>query len=117
MTIKEIRQLTNLSQKKFCGKYGIPLQTLCNWERSRRTCPDYVVELLEFKVREDLKMEELRAYLNSEIKKTEKLLKEEQQKREENRNNPMFDNETSITCIVSMLVAYRNVLDKIAVAD
>lgn len=117
MTIKEIRQLTNLSQRKFCEKYGIPLQTLCKWEQGHRTCSDYVVELLEFKVREDLKMKELRIYLNSEIAKAEKLLKEEQQKREENRNNPMFDNETSITCIVSMLVAYRNVLDKIAATD
>lgn len=74
----------------------------------------------EIKVREDLKMEELRIYLNSEIAKAEKHLKEEQQKREENRNNPMFNNETSITCIVSMLVAYknvRNVLDKIVVTD
>lgn len=59
MTIKEIRQLTNLSQKKFCEKYGIPLQTLCKWEQGYRTCPDYVVELLEFKVREDLKMEKM----------------------------------------------------------
>lgn len=57
MTIKEIRQITNLSQKKFCEKYGIPLQTLCKWEQGYRTCPDYVVELLEFRVREDLKMD------------------------------------------------------------
>lgn len=59
MTIKEIRQLTNISQKKFCEKYGIPLQTLCKWEQGHRTCPDYVVELLEFKVREDFKMEKM----------------------------------------------------------
>lgn len=56
MTIKEIRQLTNLSQSKFCKKYGIPLQTFQKWEQGHRSPPNYVVELLEFKVREDLKM-------------------------------------------------------------
>ena len=117
MTIKEIRVLAGLTQKQFAEKYHITFSSIRNWESGHRTCPGYVVELLQFKVMEDLKMEELRAYLNSEIEKREKLLKEEQQKREENRNNSMFDNETSITCIVSMLVAYRNVLDKIAVAD
>lgn len=55
MTIKEIRQLTNLTQQKFCDKYGIPLQTLRQWEQEHRSPPDYLVELLEFKVREDLK--------------------------------------------------------------
>lgn len=57
MTIKEIRALTELSQPKFCEKYGIPLPTLRKWEQGHRTCPDYVVELLEFKVMEDLKNE------------------------------------------------------------
>ncbi len=58
MTIKEIRKLTSLSQPKFCEKYGIPLQTLRKWEQGYSRCPDYVVELLEFKVREDLKMKD-----------------------------------------------------------
>lgn len=56
MKIKEIRQLTGLSQPKFCERYSIPLPTLRKWEQGHRTCPDYVAELLEFKVREDLKM-------------------------------------------------------------
>ena len=58
MTVKEIRQLTNLSQSKFCEKYGIPLVTLRKWEQGHRSPPDYLVELLEFKVREDLKNDE-----------------------------------------------------------
>lgn len=61
MTIKEIRQLTNLSQPKFCEKYGIPLATLRKWEQGHRTCSSYVAELLEFKVKEDLKMENFNA--------------------------------------------------------
>ena len=57
MTIKEIRQLTNLSQKKFCEKYGIPLQTLCKWEQGYRNPTSYEIEWLEKIVREDLKMD------------------------------------------------------------
>lgn len=56
MTIKEIRALTGLSQVKFCEKYHIPLNTFARWEQGKREPPDYLVELLEFKVREDLNM-------------------------------------------------------------
>lgn len=59
MTIKEIRALTGLSQVKFCEKYHIPLNTFVRWEQGKREPPDYLVELLEFKVREDYKMEKL----------------------------------------------------------
>lgn len=57
MTIKEIRALTGLSQVKFCEKYHIPLNTLARWEQGKREPPDYLVELLEFKVMEDYKVE------------------------------------------------------------
>lgn len=59
MTIKEIRALTGLSQVKFCEKYHIPLNTFARWEQGKREPPDYLVELLEFKVREDYKVEKL----------------------------------------------------------
>lgn len=55
MTIKEIRALTGLSQVKFCEKYHIPLNTFARWEQGKREPSDYLVELLEFKVMEDLK--------------------------------------------------------------
>lgn len=55
MTIKEIRGISGLSQPQFSQKYNIPLPTLRHWEQGQRECPQYVLELLEFKVREDLK--------------------------------------------------------------
>ena len=58
MTIKDIRKLTNLSQPHFSQKYNIPLPTLRHWEQGQRECPQYVLELLEFKVREDLENKE-----------------------------------------------------------
>lgn len=56
MTIFEIRALTQLSQPQFCEKYNIPLPTLRKWEQGKRKPPDYVKILLEFKVKEDLGM-------------------------------------------------------------
>lgn len=54
MTIKSIRSLTVLSQSQFSEKYNIPLPTLRHWERGDRECPQYVIDLLEFKVKKDL---------------------------------------------------------------
>lgn len=67
MTIKEIRALTGLSQVKFCEKYHIPLNTFARWEQGKREPPDYLVELLEFKVREDLNMN-MHDLINREVK-------------------------------------------------
>lgn len=69
MTIKEIRKLTGLSQKGFAEKFNIPKRTIQEWEQERREPPDYVIELLEFKVKwEELNMYgefTLRNFLNS----------------------------------------------------
>lgn len=51
--IKEIRGRTGMSQSKFCAALGIPIQTLQKWERGARSCPEYVVELIDYRVRHD----------------------------------------------------------------
>lgn len=55
LSIKEIRELTGLSQNKFCDRYDIPPRTLQDWEAGRRVPADYLVKLLERTVREDMK--------------------------------------------------------------
>ena len=62
MEIKEIREFRGLNKRDFASRYGIPYRTLQNWENGTNKCPDYVRNLLEFKVRSDV--EEL-AYLNT----------------------------------------------------
>ena len=52
MTIKELRELTGLSQNAFSGQYCIPKKTLQNWEQGQRKCPDYVLYMLERLVKE-----------------------------------------------------------------
>ena len=53
-TIKEMRQETGLSQKDF-GKFccGIPMRTIQNWESGERKCPEYVLKLIEYKVKKE----------------------------------------------------------------
>lgn len=52
--IKEIREMTGLSQSKFAKEYGIPVRTLQNWEIDKAKPPAYLVTLLERVVKTDL---------------------------------------------------------------
>ena len=47
MTIKELRQVTHLSQSQFAQKYHINLDTLQNWEQGRNKVPELSLYLLE----------------------------------------------------------------------
>lgn len=52
-TIKEIRQSTGLSQAKFSEALNIPKRSLQDWEQGVRKCPEYVVELIAYRVAND----------------------------------------------------------------
>ena len=53
MTIKEIRQKLNVSQKDFAVYCNIPVGTLQHWEQECRKPPDYVVQLILDKILQD----------------------------------------------------------------
>lgn len=53
MNIHSIRKLSGLTQAEFSRAYGIPLRTLCHWEKGDRKTPDWALALLERVVRED----------------------------------------------------------------
>lgn len=42
--IKDLRNLTGLTQKEFAEALGIPKRTIENWEQGKRECPEYVKE-------------------------------------------------------------------------
>ncbi len=52
-TIKEIREATGLSQAKFGDALNIPVRSLQKWETGERSCPEYVVELIAYRVEHD----------------------------------------------------------------
>lgn len=47
MKIKELRQLTKMSQSKFSAYFGIPTSTLQDWEHERRKPPEYIINMIE----------------------------------------------------------------------
>lgn len=48
--IKAMRKALQLTQREFCRLTGIPLQTLSAWERGTRIPPDYIVNLLRYRL-------------------------------------------------------------------
>ena len=52
-TIREIRDCTGLSQSKFAAALHIPVKTVQAWEIGGRSCPEYVVELIAYRVQHD----------------------------------------------------------------
>lgn len=49
-TIKEIRQAYGMSRQEFCDYFDFPYRTLQNWELGVRSCPDYLLKLIEYKL-------------------------------------------------------------------
>ena len=54
MNVRDMRILLGETQTEFSLRYGIPFRTVQNWESGVRKPPEYVVELLEHRIREDL---------------------------------------------------------------
>lgn len=50
MTFKELRQQSGMTQKAFAEYFGIPLRTIENWERCVNKCPQYLLDLMEYKL-------------------------------------------------------------------
>ena len=53
MTFKELRQASGMTQKDFSEYFGIPKRTIENWEEEVSKCNDYIVDLMEYKLRKE----------------------------------------------------------------
>lgn len=54
MTIREMRSALGDTQGEFSVRYAIPFRTIQNWETGVRNPPEYVRNLLEYRVQADL---------------------------------------------------------------
>lgn len=66
MTIKELRLSARMTQKQFAGYFNIPLRTIENWETGKRNPPEYLIELIRYKLKKEENMN--RTKLLNEIK-------------------------------------------------
>lgn len=56
MNIKELRTKSGMTQAQFSEYFGIPKRTIENWEGGQRKCPQYVIDLIEYKLRKEGKV-------------------------------------------------------------
>ena len=50
MTFKELRQLSGMTQKEFAEYFEIPKRSIENWDAGARKCPEYLLNLMEYKL-------------------------------------------------------------------
>ena len=49
----ELRESTGMTRKEFCEYFEIPYRTVQDWELGNRKMPDYLLRLMEYKIRMD----------------------------------------------------------------
>jgi transcriptional regulator with XRE-family HTH domain len=54
MTIRDMRTQLGVTQSEFSKRYNIPFRTIQNWETGLRKPPEYIINLLKNRIREDL---------------------------------------------------------------
>lgn len=50
MDIKEIRETYRMSQVQFSREFNIPVRTIQSWEYGERKCPEYLLQLIQYKL-------------------------------------------------------------------
>ncbi len=50
MTIKELRQLSGMTQKAFAEYFKVSKRAVENWEGGQRQCPEYLLDLMKYKL-------------------------------------------------------------------
>jgi DNA-binding transcriptional regulator YiaG len=53
MTFKELLQSSGMSRQQFSRYFGIPYRTVQNWDLGIRSCPDYLLRLMEYKLKKE----------------------------------------------------------------
>lgn len=53
MDIKALRLACKMTQKSFSEYLNIPKRTIEDWESEKRKPPEYVVELIEYKLKKE----------------------------------------------------------------
>lgn len=56
MNIKELRERAGMTRSEFVKYFGIPYRTIQDWELGNRKCPQYLLELMEYKLRNEGKI-------------------------------------------------------------
>ena len=53
MTFKELREASGMNKTQFAAYFGIPYRTVQDWELENRKCNDYIIALMEYKLKHE----------------------------------------------------------------
>ena len=53
MLFKELREASGMNKTQFAEYFGIPYRTIQNWELDVRQCPEYLLELMRYKLEKE----------------------------------------------------------------
>lgn len=67
MTIKELREAAGMSRQQFMEYFGLKYRTIQDWELGNRVCPDYLLALMEYKLRNENAIKGKWVLTNSEL--------------------------------------------------
>lgn len=56
MTLKELRDSAKMTRTEFCEYFKIPYRTVQSWELGERSCPEYLLQLMEYRLRAEEKI-------------------------------------------------------------
>ena len=59
MTFKELRQISGMTQKEFAEYFEIPKRTIESWDEGARKCPEYLLNLMYYKLVKEGKYREM----------------------------------------------------------
>lgn len=50
MNFKDLRKFSGMNKTEFADYFKIPYRTVQNWELGLRPCPEYIVDLIAYKL-------------------------------------------------------------------
>ena len=53
MELKELREKSGMNKTEFSKYFNIPYRSVQNWEAGIRQCPEYLIELMEYKLKKE----------------------------------------------------------------
>ena len=56
MTFNELRTAAGMSRKAFAEYFEIPARTVDHWDIGDRECPEYLLKLMEYKLKKENKI-------------------------------------------------------------
>lgn len=51
ISVAKLRKMTGMNRREFCDYFGIPYRSVEDWEHGKRKAADYLVRLMEYKLR------------------------------------------------------------------